>query len=247
MKKSLLSRVAHLWRAFWGLKVDGVEAERTEAVYYNAIRQRKQQLDDLRQASIKLVSLRNRLEAEQLTQQRDLTLVQKALERAAQDDNESRGLELLALQRQLQEKIEKSSSDRRRLEQQCILAKESKSQLYHCIQSLEREREEMLARKSHAQARLDIKSALETPSFQTGGDEALNNARQAVAELESLADSAHDDPQEGQLSLRNLRANEQRDQDRETFATLRKRYHPRELPPHQQRQPEIVLDAKLRS
>ncbi len=229
-RKGFFGRLADLWRGIWGVRMTEAEVKNAEAVYHNALNARRRHHDALKEAAGKLLYLRNRAEAELKQHQRDLELVKKALGKAALADEDGRALLLMDKERQLEEAIARCEEQRAQLAGQAEAAKESLAKLASAIDALRTERQQMLARKAHAEARVRARAAYE--SAVSGGsleEEALENVREAIARLEDdagLSPSAH----EGGISLTALRKEAQEESDRERLLALKMELRGRMLP-----------------
>lgn len=188
-RKGFFGRLLDLWRGFWGNKITDAEARNAEAVYYNAISRRTLQYDKLKDAVGRLVYLRNRIESDVEQRRSDLELVECSLGTAVATGSDGRALALIRKRRTLSDDVERLTLDHARLEDQADSAKEGLGELKKAIHRLQAERTEMLARKQHAVARLEIATALEqTHGDFASADQALESVREAIARLEHRAE-----------------------------------------------------------
>ncbi len=225
--KGFFARLADLWRGIWGVKLSDAEARNAEAVYHNAINDHVGHHDRLKEALARLVYLRNRIDAELRERTKDLGLVDGALTRAAQAQDDARALALLRKKRQLEQETERLGQELAGLSRQAEKAKEGLLQLQQAIRRLKEERAEMLARKAHALARRDAQQALQRlndTSDLLGAVSALDNVRESILRLENEVGIEEETPTlPGEVSLRELRRTAEEEADREALADLKAR------------------------
>ncbi len=210
--KGFFARMADLWRGFWGITVSNAEARNAEAVYHNAITQRAQQLNRLKQAVGRLVFLRNRVEQEQQKALEDRRLVEASLERAVHNSEDAKALALIRKKKSLVEEVERCNNEYIRLDTQVENSKEGLRELAKAIGQLKSECTEMLARKANAEARLEINTALQKSRGNFAHlDSGLESVRESIMRLETAADlddvSTQDEnfEESGEVSLAQLR------------------------------------------
>lgn len=236
-EKGFFARLAGLWRGVFGKRLRHAEARNAEAVYDNAIRERANHHDQLKDAVGQLVYLRNRITAKRQQCERDLETVRTALHKAAAADRDNEALELMRKERQLQHDLERLRGDEQRLEQQGTTAKQSLTEVSKSIRQLKEEREEMVARKAHASARLQAEQLVEraTQVEMAGVDSALENVRESIFRLEGRAGvndamGAPEASADAELSIEALRERNAREQDAEDLAALKRKLNGRLLP-----------------
>ena len=228
-KKGFFTRLWNLWRGFWGHTIDGAETRNAELVYHNAIADRQRHYEKLKDAVGRLVYLRNQIEADLLQKRDDLKLVEGALLKAASADDDATALPLVRKQRELHQAIERLSDEHERLRQQSEDSKTSLGELVVAIRKLQQERDEMVARKQHATARLQIASAVQNTLQQnsTGAqriDTALENVRESIVRLETQAGLALEHHRtEDEVSLAELRKQAEEDADKEALTAIKRR------------------------
>ena len=232
-RKGFFARLANLWSGFWGTKLSDAEAKNAELVYHNALRERVHQQEKLKDAVGRLVYLRNRIEADLKRLEEDQRLVEEALLRAAHDDDDARALGLIRKKRQLETELTRLGQEHTRLSAQADSAKQGLGEHAKAIKQLKGEREEMLARKQHAIARLQVASALQqsTGDF-TASDQALENVREAIVRLEHSADMDVEpvDTAPGDVSLATLRREAEDRADDQALDELKRRLGKKLLP-----------------
>ena len=222
---NMLQRLIRYCQGLFGVTMNQTEIGRTDVVYHNAIRDRVKQHHDLKTALSRLIILRNRSDARSLSLQEDLNVVAAALQKAAQEGDETRGIELLDKRNTLQTQLETSSVECQGFTQQIESAKQGLEDLARSIKELKTEQAKMEARRKHAQARIQASQALQS-HMKTGLDEtALGRVRDAVEELEAKAGLAEETPSEPQesLSIASLRKEQERERAREEFKAMQKK------------------------
>ena len=225
-RKGFFTRLLDLWRGFWGVRLNGAEARNAELVYHNAIQQRAAQHVKLKDAVARLVYLRNRIEADMRQREDDLRLVDKALLRAATADDDDKALGLIRKKRLLDSDIERLRGEHERLLAQAESAKEGLAEVAKAVKHLKAERSEMLARKTHAVARLEVASALQQSNGNFAAtDQALENVREAIVRLEHRADIGveADFDASGEVSIAALRRAEEDESDEMALTALKHR------------------------
>src|SRR5262249_17276399 len=150
-----------LVRGRLGTSLRHAEARNTEAVYDDTILQRTHHYAQLREAVARLTYLRTQLESDLQQQRTDLSLVERALENVVQTNDDIRALGLIRKKRTLSDGLTQGEGKLQKLTEQSDHAKSSLQELADDIQHLKGERSEMLARKVHAEARLQLSAALQ--------------------------------------------------------------------------------------
>jgi phage shock protein A len=222
---NMMQRLIRYCQGLFGVKMNQTEIGRTDIVYHNAIRDRVKQHHDLKTALSRLIILRNRADARGLSLQEDLGVVEAALQTAAKEGDEERGIELLDKRNNLQTAIKTSSVESIGFTQQIDSAKEGLQKLAQSITELKSEQAKMEARRKHAQARIQASQALQS-HMKVGVDEtALGRVRDAVEELEAKAGLVEEpvtEPQES-LSISNLRKEQEKEKARLEFRAMQKK------------------------
>ena len=173
---SFFERLANVWKGFFGLFIADVERNNPEAVYESAIEERIKKHKELKKAVSGIVYLRNKLQSELEQFERELAEVQVQIPIAVEEGEDDVAMVLIQRKDELTAKI---SSHQVELEKIAAQAEEAKSGLIAFqaeIEKLRREKEEMLAKKASAEARISIQETLD--GLSTDADiKALENVR----------------------------------------------------------------------
>ena len=230
-EQNIMQRFMRFCQGLFGVKMNQTEIGRTDVVYHNAIKDRVKQHHDLKTALGRLIILRNKSEARTQSLQEDLLIVQGALKKAAQNNDESRGVELVEKRNTIQKAIETTSAESVGLSQQITSAKEGLEKLSESIEHLKAEQAKIEARRKHAQARIQAAQALQTQINTNFDDTSLGRVRDAVEELEAragLVEHSEPGPQKG-LSIESLRREQEQADAREEFRNMRSQQNGRLL------------------
>lgn len=180
-------RVGNLWNGFWGRWLTTRETRNPEAVYEAAIDARIQKHRELKKAASGIVYLRNKLTGELEARERELVDVLAQLPVAVEASDDEVALVLLGRKNELERAVAQLKAD---LEQVSKQAEDSKAAMVTFqgeIEKLKRERDEMLARKATAEARIQIQETLD--GLSTDADiKALDNVREHIHKLHAEAD-----------------------------------------------------------
>lgn len=183
----LFDRIANVWKGFISLWVSEVEQKNPEAVYEAAIEERLNKHRELKKAVSGIVYLRNKLTSELEQAETQLAEVQLQIPVAVQEGEDDVALVLIQKKDELTSKIMQVSVE---LEKIKVQAEEAKSGLIAFqgeIEKLKREKNEVLAKKANAEARISIQETLDGMS--TDADiKALENVREHVDKLQAQAD-----------------------------------------------------------
>lgn len=225
-RKGFFARLLDLWRGIWGVKITDAEVRHAEAVYHRAIEERQDQYRKLKDAVGRLIYLRNRLEGDLQKRQHDLALVERHLLSVASSVDDTTGLALVRKKRTLSTEIERLETELQRVRSQAESAKEGLAQVKASVARLREERTQMLARKAHAMARLQVSETLAAANGEYHvTDEALENVREAIHRLEVQADLGGDEDllSAGEISIAELRQNAVDEADMMELQVLRNR------------------------
>jgi len=230
-KEGFFSRLATLFRGMFGAEVRKAEVRNASIVYQQALEAQSRHHQELKQATSRLVVLRNRMIAERQQLGADLVLVTRALEKSAETDDDDRSLALIEQQRHFNERINQLRKEEGHIEEQIAKAKQHLDDVTTAIRKLKRERTEMLARKAHAEARLKTLEALEAAgSRSTAQAGALATVRDAIEELETSAGLSQKlDTNENPLSIEALRESSRREEDKEELQRIKQQHTQRLL------------------
>lgn len=186
---SFFERLANVWKGFFGLFIADVERNNPEAVYESAIEERIKKHKELKKAVSGIVYLRNKLQSELEQFERELAEVQVQIPIAVEEGEDDVAMVLIQRKDELTAKI---SSHQVELEKIGAQAEEAKSGLIAFqaeIEKLRREKEEMLAKKASAEARISIQETLD--GLSTDADiKALENVRTGIEKIAAEADVA---------------------------------------------------------
>ena len=180
-------RIANVWKGFISLWVSDIETRNPEAVYEAAIEERIRKHRDLKKAVSGIVYLRNKLSAELEQKEKELREVQIQIPVAVEEGDDDVALVLIQKKDELTARIAEVQLE---LEKVAAQAEDAKSGLLAFqgeIDKLRREKEEMLAKKANAEARIQIQETLD--GLSTDADiKALENVRSHIGKLQAEAD-----------------------------------------------------------
>ena len=180
-------RLANIWRGFLSLWVSDIESRNPEAVYESAIDDRVRKHRDLKKAVSGIVYLRNKLSTELETKERELKEVMGQLPVAIEEGADDVALLLIQKKDELTGRIETLSDELRKVSDQAEEAKAGLLAFQGEIEKLKREKEQMLAKKANAEARIRIQETLD--GLSTEADvKALENVREHISKLHAEAD-----------------------------------------------------------
>jgi len=180
-------RLANVWKGFLSLWVSDIESRNPEAVYEAAIDERVRKHRDLKKAVSGIVYLRNKLSNELETKERELKEVMAQLPVAIEDGEDEVALVLIQKKDELTGQIEALSAELKKVSDQAEEAKSGLLAFQAEIEKLKREKEQMLAQKANAEARIQIQDTLD--GLSTDADvKALDNVREHISKLQAEAD-----------------------------------------------------------
>ncbi|HMV69869.1 MAG TPA: PspA/IM30 family protein [Myxococcota bacterium] len=180
-------RISNLWRGFLSLWISNIEQENPEAVYEAAINERVRKYQELKKAVSGIVYLRDKLGAELEEKERELKEVSAQIPVAVEDGEDEVALLLIQKKDELTSAIERLSKELDKVAGQAEEAKNGLVQFQGEIEKLRREKDEMLAAKATADARIQIQETLS--GLTTDADiAALDNVRQGIKKLQAEAD-----------------------------------------------------------
>lgn len=180
-------RIGNLWNGFWGLWISDKETKNPEAVYEAAIDERIKKHRELKKAVSGIVYLRNKISTELETKERELKDVNAQLPVAIESGDDDVALVLLAKKNELEKALEQLRVDQDKVSKQAEDAKDSLVAFQGEIEKLKRERDEMLAKKATAEARIQIQETLD--GLSTDADiKALENVRTHINKMQAEAD-----------------------------------------------------------
>ncbi len=180
-------RIGNLWNGFWSLWISDKESKNPEAVYEAAIDERIKKHRELKKAVSGIVYLRNKISTELETKERELKDANAQLPIAIESGDDDVALVLLAKKNELEKAIEQLTLDQDKVSKQAEDAKDSLVAFQGEIEKLKRERDEMLAKKATAEARIQIQETLD--GLSTDADiKALENVREHINKRQAEAD-----------------------------------------------------------
>ncbi len=183
----VFQRLTNMWKGFVSLWVTDLENANPEAVYEAAILERMERHKELRQAVGNIVFLRNKITAELSAKQTELEQVTAQLPVAVQSGDDAVALLLIQQKDALTVRIAELQVDLEKVSKQAETAKEGLTQFQTEIEKLRRERDEMLAARSTAEARIRVQETMSGLSLDADVA-ALENVRTSIRKLEAEAD-----------------------------------------------------------
>jgi phage shock protein A len=185
---AFFDRIANLWNGFWSLWIADKEKANPEAVYEAAIDERIRKHRELKKAVSGIVYLRNKLQTELEQKERELKEVDAQLPVAIEAGEDDVAVVLLTKKNELERGIEQVRAELEKVSKQAEEAKESLVAFQGEIEKLKRERDEMLAKKATAEARIQIQETLD--GLSTDADiKALDGVRDHIGKLQAQADT----------------------------------------------------------
>jgi phage shock protein A len=154
-------RLANVWRGFLSLWVSDIENRNPEAVYESAIDERVRKHRELKKAVSGIVYLRNKLSTELESKERALKDVMNQLPIAIEDGEDEVALVLIQKKDELTASIESLSAEMKKISEQAEEAKSGLLAFQGDIEKLKREKDQMLAAKANAEARIQIQETLD--------------------------------------------------------------------------------------
>jgi phage shock protein A len=183
----LFQRLANLWKGFLSLWVSNIETKNPEAVYEAAIEERIRKHKELKKAVSGIVYLRNKTSAELETKEKELKEIMTQLPVAIEEGEDDVALVLIQKKDSLTSDIGELTGQLSKIKDQADDAKSGLLAFQAEIEKLKREKDEMLAKKANAEARISIQETLN--GLSTDADiKALDNVREHVNKLQAEAD-----------------------------------------------------------
>ena len=184
---SVFDRMANLWNGFWSLWISNKEKSNPEAVYEAALDERIRKHGDLKKAVSGIVYLRNKVSNELEQKEKELKEVNAQLPVALEQGDDEVALLLLQRKNELEKSVEALRGELDKVNKQAEEAKGALVQFQGEIGKLKRERDEMLAKKATAEARIKIQESLD--GLSTDADiKALEGVREHIHQLQAQAD-----------------------------------------------------------
>lgn len=167
--------------------ISDVETRNPEAVYESAIDERVRQHRELKKAVSGIVYLRNKLSTELENKERELRDVMTQLPIAVEEGEDEVALVLIQKKDALTGQIESLSGELKKVSDQAEDAKSGLLKFQSEIEKLKREKEQMLAKKANAEARIAIQDTLNGLSMEADV-KALENVREHISKMQAEAD-----------------------------------------------------------
>ncbi len=181
------ARLTSLFQGSATARVDRMERNNPEAVYAAAIDERIQKHAELKKAVSGIVYLRNKVSDELAAKEKELREIVAALPMAVQAGNDDDALALLQRKNELEPELANLREDLAKVTAQAEDSRKAIEAFRADIEKLKRERDETLARKATAEARIKLQESLD--GLSTDADlRALENVREHVGKLEAQAD-----------------------------------------------------------
>jgi len=184
-------RVANVWKGKVSDRLSQMENSNPEAVYESAVAEREQKYRQLKKAAAGIAQLRDQTREELETSERELAEVMPAIETAVGEGDDDVALILLQQKDTLTSKIPNLQSELAKLESQAAETIEGLRTFKGEIDKLKREKEEMLAQKASAEARIQTQETMSGLSADTDV--------KALANVRAHIDQMHSDANEGLL------------------------------------------------
>ncbi len=180
-------RISNLWKGFISLWVSDMETRNPEAVYESAIEERIKKHRELKKAVSGIVYLRNKLSTELEQKERGLKECNVQIPVAIEEGEDEAALVLIQKKDELTRQIEELRLQLDKIAGQAEEAKQGLIAFQGEISKLKREKEEMLAKRANAEARISIQESLD--GLSTDADiKALDNVREHIGKLQAQAD-----------------------------------------------------------
>lgn len=181
-------RLGNLWNGFWSLWISDREKNNAEAVYEAAIDERIKKHRELKKAVSGIVYLRNKIQAETAQKEQEHREVSAQLPVAVESGEDDVAIVLLTKKNELERSLEQLRLELEKVSKQAEEAKDGLVAFQGEIEKLKRERDENLAKKATAEARIQIQETLD--GLSTDADiKALEGVRDHIGKLQAQADT----------------------------------------------------------
>lgn len=184
---SFFDRLTNLWKGFLSLWISDYENKNPEAVYESAIEGRKKKYLELKKAVSGIVYLRNKLQEELKQKETELVEVKAQIPVAVAEGEDEAALVLIQRKDELESAITGLQAELEKVSGQAEEAKSGLVTFQGEIEKLKREKNEMLAKKATAEARISINESLEGLSADAD-IKALDNVRESIHKIQAEAD-----------------------------------------------------------
>jgi phage shock protein A len=173
------SRIGNWFSGIMSLFVSDLEKKNPEAIYESAIEGRIQKHRELKKAVSGIVYLRNKLDTDLQTKTKALAEIQVQIPVAIEEGEDEAALVLIQKKDELTDSIADIQAELTRVSTQAEDAKQGLVAFQGEIEELKREKNEMLAKKANAEARIQIQETLD--GLSTDADiRALENVRESI-------------------------------------------------------------------
>jgi phage shock protein A len=228
--RSPLARLHNLVTGLFSSWVRDRENESPRAVYEQAIAQRIQQYQHLKEAVAGILYLRAKLEGEISERRADLARLHDDLKRAVRKGDDELALQLVHHKQRLVDDLERSEGELGTLRDEAETAKENLLSFREEIRGLEREKGRAVAMAAGAQARRRVRAAIEGLSVDADV-RALESVREHVSRLASEAHLDRELAQAGEMParLREIREEARHEAARQELEEIKRNMQPREL------------------
>jgi phage shock protein A len=180
-------RLSNLWSGFLSLWISDVESRNPEAVYEAAINERIKKHRELKKAVSGIVYLRNKLAAELEEKEAEYKTCMSQLPIAIEDGDDELALYLIQQKDDTSTQIARIKGELGKVSTQAEEAKAGLLSFQTEIEKLKREKEQMLAKRANAKARINIQESLDGLSMEADV-KALDNVREHISKLQAEAD-----------------------------------------------------------
>ena len=180
--RGFIGRLSGLVQGLLSAWIGNRENSQPQAVYEQAIRERRRQYADLKQGVAGILYMRNKLDAELGERRKELAVLKTDLERAVRGGFDDLALELIAQKERLLEDLERTQKELEEVVDEAGTAKGNLIRFRSEIHALEREKVRMLAVLANARARRRIQEAIDGLSLDADM-EALENVREQIGRL----------------------------------------------------------------
>lgn len=182
-----ISRFWNLILGWLGLAGNKLEEKNPEAVFEAAINQRVNKYKELKQATSRIIMQRTKLQTELENKTEMLATTHKDITSAVESDDDALAVELIRRKNQLEARSSEIQVELQKVIEDADEARESLVSFKGDIDKLRREKDQMLAQKASAEARIKVQETLS--GLSTDADiQALDNVRRSVEELTAEAD-----------------------------------------------------------
>jgi len=172
-------RLVNLLKGFLGLSISDLESRNPQAVYEAAINERIRRHKELKKAVASILYLRNKLSDELQSKEKELAEIQPQIPVAVDEGVDDVALVLIEKKDSLLGEIADVKVELERVVSNAEEAKEGLIQFKGEIEKLKHEKDEMLAKKATADARIRIQETLD--GLSTDADiRALDNVRENI-------------------------------------------------------------------